>query len=759
MKDVKKIAASKRRRILIILSAVLVVVLAVAIAYVLEYVRTTVYEDPADGAKYYIRLEDGEYKMYSQDKKSLLPMTDDGEYYITDAGTLVSLNAETGEYFTMAVVDENYNEVSVNSSSILALPYYPSEKIRSVEVHNEHGSFTMHRYNYAEGKLDDTSDFTIKGFPMVSVDQVGLASLNVSAGRLLANRKFVSPDALTEEQKADPAEAERLTYVTEEDGTLDESEYGLVAEKRQKLDKETGELVEYDYTPAYFIVTTTADENGNAIKYKVIIGDELVTGEGYYTQLIEYTSDGQKARDVVYISPASLGVSMLAKVEAFATPMLSYPMTMTTYLDVTNFHIFEGSEEKPVVAFSYISLDDREDTAYSGNAYRFHESLEGYAPATTVISQCLEGIYQPSLVGIKALFNAAYDMGPLVEYGFYTETVDEKGEVSYEMSCDHMIVFDYKSADYGVIRQNIMIMDADNGNYYAYTMVHDPETNEFIYSYDMIVEVSAYSFYFLEMESHHWVEHRFFVTGITFVDRVAIDSPDYNAEIILDNSASDPSEPLDSSMLVLKGTEEYADGTTGSLNTFSELRFLDKNGTIWLITEKNVRAFNSSYEEIKISDNSWYDTTNLLGAKVKALNGYIECWDASGAAKIVRVDANEVSVKDVKTQETVVYGRCATTQFRMFYKNFMLNHIESSYEMTAEEEAALIGNEDNWICTLTVRIDGEDVEYAFYQISPRKAYLTINGNGGFYVHINNAEKPLEDIQNLFSGKVVTPVEQ
>ena len=110
---------------------------------------------------------------------------------------------------------------------------------------------------------------------------------------------------------------------------------------------------------------------------------------------------------------------MLARAEDFAVATLSYPMSITTYLNVTNFHLFKGDSEEPEVAFSFIPLEEREDTAYSGNAYRFHEALEGYAPATTVISQCLEGIYQPSLVTIKALFNPLLDMSPLVEYGFY----------------------------------------------------------------------------------------------------------------------------------------------------------------------------------------------------------------------------------------------------------------------------------------------------------------------------------------------------
>jgi hypothetical protein len=145
----------------------------------------------------------------------------------------------------------------------------------------------------------------------------------------------------------------------------------------------------------------------------------------------------------------------------------------------------------------------------------------------------------------------------------------------------------------------------------------------------------------------------------------------------------------------------------------------------------------------------------VFGNKVRALNGYIECYDlTTGAAKIVKVSADEVSVKDVKSGETTVYARSGVSQFRRLYRSLLFNSIESSYEMTKEEEAALIANKDNWILTLTVRIQGKDVEYSFYYLSPRKAYLTINGNGGFYVHIGRAEKNISDFQNFFNGVLV-----
>ena len=84
----------------------------------------------------------------------------------------------------------------------------------------------------------------------------------------------------------------------------------------------------------------------------------------------------------------------------------------------------------------------------------------------------------------------------------------------------------------------------------------------------------------------------------------------------------------------------------------------------------------------------------------------------------------------------------------------MLSRIESSYEMTEEDEAALIANEENWMLTFTARIDGENVEYSFYRISPRKAYITVNGNGGFYVHINTVKDMIADVQRLFGNEFI-----
>ena len=61
----------KRRRTAIILSAALVLLLAIALVFVLDFARTLTFED-VDGTTYYIRKKNGEYGMYDAER-NLLP--------------------------------------------------------------------------------------------------------------------------------------------------------------------------------------------------------------------------------------------------------------------------------------------------------------------------------------------------------------------------------------------------------------------------------------------------------------------------------------------------------------------------------------------------------------------------------------------------------------------------------------------------------------------------------------------------------------
>ena len=46
--------------------------------------------------------------------------------------------------------------------------------------------------------------------------------------------------------------------------------------------------------------------------------------------------------------------------------------------------------------------------------------------------------------------------------------------------------------------------------------------------------------------------------------------------------------------------------------------------------------------------------------------------------------------------------------------------------------------------------------YKFYRISSRKAYITVNGNGGFYVYSSRVEKFITDAQRFFNKEIIDP---
>ena len=79
-----------------------------------------------------------------------------------------------------------------------------------------------------------------------------------------------------------------------------------------------------------------------------------------------------------------------------------------------------------------------------------------------------------------------------------------------------------------------------------------------------------------------------------------------------------------------------------------------------------------------------------------------------------------------------------------------------TYELSAEEEAALLADESRVILTMKVTdTDGGVKEMKFYRLTARKAYLTVNGEGGFYVMTDRVEKIISDSQKFFSN---TPID-
>ena len=88
------------------------------------------------------------------------------------------------------------------------------------------------------------------------------------------------------------------------------------------------------------------------------------------------------------------------------------------------------------------------------------------------------------------------------------------------------------------------------------------------------------------------------------------------------------------------------------------------------------------------------------------------------------------------------------SNFRQFYKTLLTASIEGNVPMTAEEMAALAADEKNCQLTLTFITDSTELVYKFYPYSERRSYMTLNGEGQFYVLRSMVEKIIADADRV-----------
>ena len=747
----KKTTLLKRRKIAIIASAIAIVVLAISLALVLDFVNGEPVKDPADGTIYYVRKKDGVYSLYDTDRKTKMPTEEQYGYYVTHAGTLIDVDPETGEPDIKAVVDTEGNEQVGFNQRVLMFPHIEKAGILQLDVHNSEGDFTFVRYNAETQKFDASGDFIIKSSPLTTYDQELFASLYVSAGYTLTTRKIEKP-------------------IKDANGEF--SEYGLVSETRQRevidektgqfvFDDETGEYVmeTYEYEPAYYVLTETTGK-----KHKVIIGDLMVTGGGYYVQYVNIDENGNETkRDAVYVLSADIGETMLAAVESFVTPQLTYPMTMNTYFDVEKFLIENKNHNavgdkvyhEPVVGFSYIDLTERENTIRSSEPYVFLEGFElnGYSPSSNNIDACLQGIYTPSFVKVVKLSPTTEDF---IKYGLAFESgTDKDGYPVYSLQPEHIISFNYDVLDDSgnvveTLNHRIYVSElTESKTRYAYTEICPVKSDGTLdksngYTLNTIVEVEEHSLQFLSWDRYDWINSSYVNLNIAFCDKITIQTSDYSAVFELDNTESDSTESISSTNLKVNASDSAGNNRT----TFSSLRVVDQSGNVWVITATEIKCYNNVGTELTIST-AYYDY-NVMDTQVRVVSGYISAADGSK----VYVSADEVKV--VTGEGTTSYVRYDTNLFRQFYKTLLYASISDSYVFDSEEdERKLTEDSSKLMLTMTIlNSEGQENVYKFYRLTNRKAYITINGNGGFYVLVDRVEKFVSDAQRFFANELI-----
>lgn len=285
----KKKASLKRQKVVLVIAAVLALAAIIGLCGVAYMVNRTNLED-VDGTIYKIIKTNGTYILCDSDEREL-EKTEDGKYYVTSAGSQIKLDTSTGKASIYAYVDTVGREVVGNivTSRILAFPQVEKKNMSRVEVHNEYGT-----YAFIGTHKNGKNEYYIEGHKSTSYDEEQLAQLVVSCGYVLAMSKIEEP-------------------IADENGEY--SMYGLVSETRTDA---AGN--EYTYTPAWYEIT---DVNG--VSYKVIVGDAIVSGAGYYVQ---YLNPDYPDTPFIYIVNSDIQKTVLSPVEAMVTPMVVYPMTI-----------------------------------------------------------------------------------------------------------------------------------------------------------------------------------------------------------------------------------------------------------------------------------------------------------------------------------------------------------------------------------------------------------------------------------------------
>ena len=719
-----------RRKRAIIIMALTFTVLLVGYLILNHFIRFVPFED-VDGTEYRIIRKAGQFGLYDSDGNKL-EAEDEYSYFVTPAGTLVDVNPDTGATKIIAMVDTQYSEANDDRNNLLIFPKLSKSEISSLEVHNSYGDFTFLRYDLENDRPSNSGDFVIKDSPLVSYDPELFAELYVNAGYTISTRL------------EDPIKDANGEY----------SEYGLIPETRTD---EEGK--EYLYDPAYYVLT---DMSGK--KHKLIVGDKLVTGNGFYAQYVDVNGAAEVKRDVVYIIQSTVENSLFKPVEEFVKPQVVYQMSMSDYTDVEEFSLYRYDEDNTpeyVVGFTFIPLEERQGTIRANKPYEFEiNSLKGYTPHADNISNTLYNFYYTDYVGVAKLAPSQEDF---IKYGLgkmKTVTAADGSTVEeFDFDPKYTVSFYYDIVDnagkkQSTIKQVIFVSEAnEEGNYYAYTFVYEghPESDnrdkdeKFLYAYDMISEVKGYCFDFLTWPQTKWINSNYVDNNIAFVKELSIKAGDYSAEFTLDNSKTpQTADKVSSSLITAHGKDSLGHDT----ETFSTLTVVDTNGFVWTITSTDISVINRYGEASTIS--TAYRAYNALGRQTLCVSGYIECADG----RQVKVTPDTVVVTDKSGKETT-YVRFATSLFRQFYQTLLVASVVDSYDLTPEEEKALVEDESKLILTMKITdTEGESKEYKFFKLTSRKAYITVNGTGGFYVMTDRVEKIVSDVQKFFNNQPI-----
>ena len=373
-------------------------------------------------------------------------------------------------------------EVEGANDRIMLFPQVERASMQSIEVKNSHGT-----YKFVRNK---NNSFDIEGSEGTSYDAELFSTLVTDCGYTLSKVKVANdnPDKL--------------------------SDYGL----------------DEASDPAYYILTTV-----EGVQHKVWVGTIIPSNGGYYVRY--------EGRNTVYVLDSTLETTVLAPIEAFVTPTLIMPTSLTTYFMLDDLAIFRGM---------YTPQTDKKDEETTSDSTS--DASDNKEEKTPVVRFHYLKDEEKAKLDINATFWMDYPGNGAYYASTYVDGVAQQF-IAYEGSeCVRLSPTDEELKEYGCLDaeytlyvvNNQAVNDANNKTQYIAIpnfvyfseMQKDKETGEeFRYAYsvlfDIIAKVPYYDCLFLEYDLNTWVSAQLFNTNINKVSYVTVESADTNITFTL----------------------------------------------------------------------------------------------------------------------------------------------------------------------------------------------------------------------------------
>lgn len=315
-----------------------------------------------------------------------------------------------------------------------------TKDIASLKVDNKYGSFTF--------EADGNGDFAISGHEKVPYSKELFATLVDACANTLSKLKVGS-------------------------GVSDEkiAEYGL------------------DEPQASWTLT---DKKGNV--YRVLVGDRLLTGGGYYCMF--------EGRRSVYVLGNEVENTVLVPVEDYVTPLLC-TISKDDYYVTDNFTVYKNGE----MLMRLRLVDKKDQINPDALAENIMDYPAAYYPDST---EYYDVIYSYMNLSAESCYKLGADAEDMKAVG-----LDEPA---------HRITFDYKNVSY-----ELCFSEQKDGVYYVYSNLYP----------DVIGVCSADKFKYLEFKLIDWINEYIFRQYITNLSEIKIETADVSADFELMHSISD----------------------------------------------------------------------------------------------------------------------------------------------------------------------------------------------------------------------------